>query len=65
MSKEIVIAQTQIENRIFTVWGVQVILDRYLAEMYQVETLVYSRLDKNLSVYTSINTISYSSEMNR
>jgi len=38
MNKEIVISQTQIENRIFTIRGVQVMLDSDLAEMYQVET---------------------------
>jgi len=46
MSKEIVIAQTQIENRIFTVRGVQVMLDRDLAEMYQVETKVLNQAVK-------------------
>jgi hypothetical protein len=37
MSKEIVISQKHIENRIFTVRGNQAMLDRDLAEMYQVE----------------------------
>jgi len=38
MSKEIVVSQMHIENRIFTVRGIQVMLDSDLAEMYQVET---------------------------
>ena len=38
MSKELVISQTQIENLIYNVRGVQVMLDRDLAEMYGVET---------------------------
>jgi 3-dehydroquinate dehydratase len=37
MSKELDISQEQIENRIFTFRDVQVMLDRDLAEMYQVE----------------------------
>ena len=35
MNKEIVLSQTQIENRIFTVRGVQVMLDSDLAEIYE------------------------------
>jgi len=46
MSKELVISQTQIENRIFTVRGVQVMLDRDLAEMYKVETKVLNQAVK-------------------
>jgi len=46
MSKEIAIAQTHIENRIFTVRGVQVMLDRDLAEMYQTETKFINRAMK-------------------
>ncbi len=38
MSTEITLAQKQIENYIFNVRGVQVMLDRDLAAMYQVET---------------------------
>jgi len=38
MSKELVISQTQIENLIYNVRGVQVMLDSDLAEMYGVET---------------------------
>ncbi|MDR2728224.1 MAG: ORF6N domain-containing protein [Chitinispirillales bacterium] len=38
MNKELAVSQTQIENRIFTIRGVQVMLDRDLAEMYGVET---------------------------
>lgn len=37
MSKELIISQKLIENRIFTIRGVQVMLDRDLAEIYQVE----------------------------
>ncbi len=37
MSIELAISQEQIENRIFTMRGVQVMIDRDLAEMYQVE----------------------------
>lgn len=37
MNKELDISQEQIENRIFTFRDVQVMLDRDLAEMYQVE----------------------------
>ena len=37
------ISQTQIENRIFTIRGVQVMLDRDLAELYQVETKVLNQ----------------------
>ena len=36
MNKELVLSQTQIENRIFTVRGVQVMLDSDLAEIYEV-----------------------------
>lgn len=39
MSKEIEISQLQIENRIFTIRGEQVMLDRDLAEMYQVKPI--------------------------
>ena len=41
--KELVVSQTQIENRIFTIRGVQIMLDRDLAEMYQVETKVLNQ----------------------
>lgn len=37
MSKGLIISQTYIENRIFTFRGEQVMIDRDLAEMYQVE----------------------------
>lgn len=36
----------EIENRIFTVRGVQVMLDSHLAEMYQVETKILNRAVK-------------------
>jgi hypothetical protein len=38
MSKELKISSEQIENRIFTVRGIQVMIDFHLAELYQVET---------------------------
>jgi ORF6N domain len=40
------ISQTHIENRIFTIRGVQVMIDRDLAEMYQVETKVLNQAVK-------------------
>ena len=39
MDKEIEISQQQIENRIFTIRGEQVMLDKDLAEMYQVKPI--------------------------
>lgn len=38
MSKELTISQTQLESRIFTVGGVQVMIDYHLSELYNVET---------------------------
>ncbi|GHU95574.1 hypothetical protein FACS1894156_5400 [Bacteroidia bacterium] len=46
MTNEIVISQAQIENRIFTIRGVQVMLDSDLAEMFQVETRVLNQAVK-------------------
>jgi len=46
MSKEVVISQKQIENRIFTIRGKQVMIDRDLAEIYQVETRVLNQAVK-------------------
>jgi len=40
------ILQTEIENKIFTIRGVQVMLDRDLAELYQVETRVLNQAVK-------------------
>jgi len=40
MNKELIISQAQIEKRIFTIRGLQVMIDRDLAEIYQVETKV-------------------------
>jgi len=37
MNNELPLSQTQIENRIFTVRGVQIMIDRDLAELYGVE----------------------------
>jgi hypothetical protein len=38
MSNKLIIMQEHIENRIFTLRGVQVMIDFHLAELYQVET---------------------------
>ncbi|MDT8412717.1 MAG: ORF6N domain-containing protein [Vicingaceae bacterium] len=38
MSKELIISKKQIENRIFTIRAMQVMLDYHLAELYDVET---------------------------
>lgn len=46
MSKEIAISQKHIENRIFTIRGNQVMIDRDLAEIYQVETRVLNQAVK-------------------
>jgi hypothetical protein len=46
MVDKLVISQKQIENRIFTVRGVQVILDSDIAEMYQVETRILNQAVK-------------------
>ena len=46
MSREVAISQEQIENRIFTIRGNQVMIDRDLAEMYQVETKVLNQAVK-------------------
>lgn len=46
MSKEIIISQQQISNRIFSIRGEQVMLDRDLAEMYRVETKVLDQAVK-------------------
>jgi hypothetical protein len=43
---EIAFNQKEIENRIFTVRGVQVMIDRHLAELYQVETRVLNQAVK-------------------
>ena len=46
MSKDLTITKQQIENRIFTIRGNQVMLDRDLAEMYNVETKVLNQAVK-------------------
>lgn len=46
MSQELVISQKQFENLIFTIRGVQVMIDRDLAEMYQTETKFINRAVK-------------------
>ncbi|NLJ83034.1 MAG: ORF6N domain-containing protein [Bacteroidales bacterium] len=46
MSNELKITQQHIKNRIFTLRGEQVMLDRDLAEMYQVETKVLNQAVK-------------------
>ena len=45
MSNELTISQMQIENRIFTLRGVHVMLDSDLAEMYNIPT---SRLNEQV-----------------
>jgi len=46
MSKEVAISKLQIESRIFTIRGNHVMIDRDLAEMYQVETKVLNQAVK-------------------
>jgi hypothetical protein len=46
MSKEIIISQNQLEQRIFTFRAVHVMIDRDLAEMYHVETKVLNQAVK-------------------
>lgn len=46
MSKELSITQAHIEDRIFSIRGMQVMLDRDLAEMYQVEVRVLNQAVK-------------------
>lgn len=50
MSKEIKISEQHITNRIFTIRGEQVMIDRDLAEMYQVETKVLNDSLKNIKI---------------
>ncbi|TXE11396.1 ORF6N domain-containing protein [Algoriphagus aquimarinus] len=38
MSKDLLLSNQEIENRIFTIRGLQVMIDRDLAELYKVET---------------------------
>ena len=38
MNKDLTISQKQIENRIYTVRGLQIMTDYHLAELYEVET---------------------------
>ena len=45
-SKEIIINRTELENRIFTIRGKQVMMDRDLAELFQVETKQLNRATK-------------------
>jgi hypothetical protein len=49
MNKELTLSEKQIENRIFTIQGVQVMLDSDLAEIYQVETRVLNQAVKRNS----------------
>ena len=52
---EIVISQKEVENRIFTIRGVQVMIDRDLAEMYSVETKVLNQaVKRNIERFPSI-----------
>lgn len=43
---ELIISQSEIENRIFNIRGLQVMIDRDLAEMYRVETKVLNQAVK-------------------
>ena len=43
-----IITQKEIENSIYTVRGVQVMLDSDLAKIYQVETKLSTRLSKGI-----------------
>jgi hypothetical protein len=49
MSNNLVITQKQIESRIFTIRGIQVMLDSDLADVYQVETRVINQAVKRNS----------------
>ncbi len=46
MTQQLILTQKQIENRIFTIRGEQVMIDRDLAEIYQVETRVLNQAVK-------------------
>jgi len=46
MNKNLIPSQKQIENRIFSFRGIQVMIDRDLAELYQVETKVLNQAVK-------------------
>jgi hypothetical protein len=46
MSNEIITSQKEIENRIFVIRGVQVMIDRDLAELYQTETRILKQAIK-------------------
>jgi AraC-like DNA-binding protein len=46
MNNTTIISQKQIENRIFTIRNIQVMIDSDLAEMYQVETKVLNQVVK-------------------
>jgi hypothetical protein len=46
MSKELPLFSQEIENRIFTIRGLQVMIDRDLAELYQTETKYINRAGK-------------------
>lgn len=46
MKNDIILSQKEIENRIFNIRGVQVMLDNDLAEMYRVETRVLNQAVK-------------------
>ena len=54
MNKEIIISQEKIKSLIFTIRGVQVMLDRDLAYLYQVETRVLKQaVNRNLIRFPS------------
>lgn len=51
---ELIISQSEIENRIFNIRGLQVMIDRDLAEMYKVETKVLNQaVKRNLNRFPS------------
>ena len=54
-----IIQQTEIENHIFTIRGVQVMLDSHLAEMYAVENKrLNEQVKRNIDRFTSVASVS-------
>lgn len=55
MSKDLTLSQQHIENRIFTIRGKQVMFDRDLAEMYQVEVKrLNEQVKRNIDRFESL-----------
>ena len=46
MKNELILNENEIESRIFTIRGLQVMVDRDLAELYEVETKVLNQAVK-------------------